>query len=127
MFFSWFYYVPLVLHIPQSIHEIPLTKLVLYTRELAYMHKIVSADILCPESQMFLHISSISFSSFLGFLSYSYDFSSIKRKNRKECFKMPIFSKALQQVPTFNDMDGSLEVLWTSVLKYLCHFNLNTE
>lgn len=97
----------------------------LYTHELAYLHKTGTADILCPESQMSLHISSIFFSLFLGVLSYSYDFSSAN--GMKECSKMPTFSKALQHVPTFNDMDSSLEVLWTYVLKYLCHFSLNTE
>lgn len=76
---------------------------------MAYLPKIGAADILCLESQMSLHISSIFSSSFLVLLSYTNDFSSAK--DIKEYFKMLLFSKALQHVPTFKDMDGSLEVL----------------
>lgn len=72
---------------------------------------------------MSLRISSIFSSSFLVLLSYTNDFSSAK--DIKEYFKMLLFSKTLQHVPTFEEMDGSLEVFWTYVLKYLSDFHLS--
>jgi len=57
---------------------------------------------------------------FLGLLSYPHDFSSAR--DMKKYFRMPCFREALQHVPTFNHMNGSLEVLWTYMLKYLAVF-----
>lgn len=89
---------------------------VLYTHELACLHKISAADILCLEPQTSLHISFFFFFLFISWSSQLCDdFSSAG--DMKIYFKMPSFSKALQHVFAFNHINGSLEGLRTYVLE----------